>query len=182
MTKRSWLVLAIAVLLLSLSYGCHPMRAGGKSCCAAAPQGGAMTPAMTPAMTSAMAPAMAPAMASAASQGERMDVLYSCACGDGCDCNSVSKTPGNCRCGKPMAWGHVVKVEGNEALLCTCGEGCMCQQDAANPTQCGCGNPLKRVNLEGTGMFFCNCGGSCTCNTISREAGNCKCGMPLKQR
>jgi len=165
------ILLAMAGLLLLLAYGCCPMygnqKAGGKSCCVAAPQGASMAPAM--------------AMAPAAAQGERADVLYSCACGGGCDCNSVSKTPGNCRCGKPMEWGHVVKVEGNEALLCTCAEGCSCKQDAANPTHCACGKPLKRVNLEGTGMFFCNCGGSCTCNTISSEAGNCKCGMPLKK-
>ena len=165
------ILLAMAGLLLLLAYGCCPMygnqKAGGKSCCVAAPQGASMAPAM--------------AMAPAAAQGERADVLYSCACGGGCDCNSVSKTPGNCRCGKPMAWGHVVKVEGNEALLCTCAEGCSCKQDAAKPTHCACGKPLKRVNLEGTGMFFCNCGGSCTCNTISSEAGNCKCGMPLKK-
>ncbi len=166
MTKTNWLVLVIAVLLLSLSFGCCPMRAASKNCCVAAPQGAAM----------------APAMAAAASQGERMDVLYTCACGADCDCNSVSKTPGNCRCGKPMAWGHVVKVEGNEALLCNCAEGCTCKQDAANPTQCACGKQLKRVNLDGTGMFFCNCGGSCACNTIAAEAGQCKCGMPLKQK
>lgn len=166
MTKGRWLVLLTAVLLLSFSFGCCPMRAGGKPCCVKGPQGAAM----------------APAMAATASQGERKDVLYTCACGAGCDCNSVSTTPGNCRCGKPMAWGHVVKVEGNQALLCTCAEGCACKQDPANPAQCACGKPLKRVNLEGSGIFFCNCGGSCTCNTLSAEAGSCKCGMPLKQR
>jgi hypothetical protein len=81
-----------------------------------------------------------------------------------------------------MAWGHIVKVEGKEALVCTCAEGCKCEQDPADPTKCGCGKELKRVNLEGTGMYFCNCGGSCKCNSISNEAGNCKCGMPLKQK
>jgi len=116
-----------------------------------------------------------------AADATRADVLYSCACGDGCDCNSVSTKPGNCRCGKPMAWGHVVKVEGSEALVCRCAEGCNCKQDAADPTKCGCGKPLKRVDLSGSGLFFCNCGGSCTCNTLSAEPGNCKCGMPLKQ-
>lgn len=112
----------------------------------------------------------------------RADVLYTCACGDGCDCNSVSTAPGSCRCGKPMAWGHVVKVEGNEALVCNCAEGCNCKQDAADPTKCACGKPLKRVDLSGSGLFFCNCGGSCTCNSLSAEPANCRCGMPLKQR
>jgi hypothetical protein len=165
MIKGIWLVLLTAALSLAFVYGCCPMRGQGEgcgSCCVKAPQ------------TAAMAPAGA--------ESARNDVLYSCACGGGCDCNSVSTVPGNCRCGKPMEWGHVVKVEGNEALLCTCAEGCTCKQDPANPTLCGCGKPLKRVNLEGTGMFFCNCGGSCTCNTVAAQAGNCKCGMPLKQK
>jgi hypothetical protein len=112
----------------------------------------------------------------------RHDVLYTCDCGKQCNCNSVSTKPGNCSCGKPMVWGHVVKVEGNEALLCTCAEGCKCQQDANDPSKCSCGKPLKRVSLAGTGVFFCNCGGSCTCNTVSDQAGNCRCGMPLKQQ
>ncbi|WP_020677445.1 hypothetical protein [Geopsychrobacter electrodiphilus] len=113
--------------------------------------------------------------------GARTDVLYSCACGAGCDCNTVSTKPGTCRCGKPLEWGHVVRVEGDVALVCTCAEGCTCKQDAADPGKCGCGKPLKRVSLAGTGLFFCNCGGSCSCNTVSGAAGKCKCGMPLKQ-
>jgi len=111
----------------------------------------------------------------------RNDVLYTCACGDDCACNSVSKEPGNCNCGKPMAWGHVVRVEGDEALVCTCAEGCTCKQDADDPAKCGCGKTLKRVSLKGTGVYFCNCGGSCSCNTLSAEPGDCRCGMPLKQ-
>lgn len=111
----------------------------------------------------------------------RGDVLYTCACGEGCSCNAVSKTPGDCKCGKPMAWGHVVRVEGDEALVCTCAEGCTCKQDASDPTKCGCGKTLKRVSLKGTGIYFCNCGGSCACNTLSDQPGSCRCGMNLKQ-
>lgn len=111
----------------------------------------------------------------------RADVLYACDCGNGCDCNSLSKQPGNCACGKPMRWHHVVKVEKDEALLCTCKEGCSCSLDAADPTRCACGNPVKRVSLQGSGLFFCNCGGACTCNTVQAEPGDCRCGMPLKQ-
>jgi len=114
-------------------------------------------------------------------EADRQDVLYTCACGDGCACNSVSKDPGNCNCGKPMAWGHVVKVEGDEALVCNCAEGCKCKQDADDPTKCGCGKDLKRVSLKDSGLYFCNCGGSCACNTLSDKAGPCKCGMKLKQ-
>jgi hypothetical protein len=28
--------------------------------------------------------------------------LYACACGKGCDCNTISQKPGKCVCGKPM--------------------------------------------------------------------------------
>jgi hypothetical protein len=109
----------------------------------------------------------------------RTDVLYTCNCGPECNCNSVSTHPGNCKCGKPMIWGHVLKIEGNEALVCTCKEGCTCKLDPNDPTKCGCGKKVKRVSLVGTGIYFCNCGGSCFCNTVSDKPGKCKCGMPL---
>ncbi len=116
-----------------------------------------------------------------AAQAERHDVLYTCDCGPQCNCNSMSIHPGNCACGKPMKWGHVLKVEGTEAILCQCAEGCSCKLDANDPTKCACGKPVKRVNLAGTGIYFCNCGGSCFCNTVSDKPGTCKCGMPLKK-
>jgi len=120
-------------------------------------------------------------MVSAKADEPRQDVLYFCDCGKDCNCNSVSTKPGNCKCDKPMKWGHVLKVEGNEALVCTCAEGCKCSLDPKDPTKCGCGNPVKRVNLKGTGIYFCNCGGSCMCNTVSDKPGKCKCNMDLKK-
>lgn len=120
-------------------------------------------------------------MVEAKSEKPRQDVLYYCNCGADCNCNSVSTKPGNCKCGKPMKWGHLLKVEGNDALVCTCGEGCKCNLDPNDPTKCGCGNPVKKVSLKGTGLYFCNCGGSCTCNTVSDKPGKCKCGMNLKK-
>ena len=119
-------------------------------------------------------------VAPAAAAEVRTDVLYTCNCGPDCHCNSVSTTPGNCTCGKPLAWGHLVRVEGDEALLCTCKEGCKCQIDPQDKTRCGCGNPIKHVSLKGTGLYFCNCGGACACNTVSAQPGTCRCGMPLK--
>jgi len=116
-----------------------------------------------------------------AGAGARTDVIYFCDCGPECKCNTVSAEAGNCACGKPMKWGHVVKVEGDEALVCTCKEGCKCSIDEKDPTKCGCGQPLKRVSLKGTGLYFCNCGGACRCNVISGKPGECKCGMQLKQ-
>jgi hypothetical protein len=117
----------------------------------------------------------------ATTQEERRDVLYSCNCGPQCKCNSVSLKPGDCKCGSKMAWGHVIKVEGNEAIVCQCKEGCTCSIDPKDPTKCGCGMAVKRVNLQGTGIYFCNCGGTCACNTLSESPAGCKCGMPLKK-
>lgn len=114
-------------------------------------------------------------------QETRADVLYACDCGNGCDCNTLSKTPGACACGKDLRWHHVVKVEQNEALLCGCEEGCACKLDPNDATRCACGKPVKRVDLKGSGLFFCNCGGSCFCNTVKNTGGECRCGMPLKQ-
>jgi len=125
--------------------------------------------------------AMSQVSASEDTSEKRQDVLYVCDCGDECQCNSLDTEPGNCKCGQPMKWTHVVKVEGNEALLCTCSEGCTCAIDPKDPTKCGCGKPVKRVNLEGQGIYFCNCGGSCTCNTLSKHPGDCRCGMMLKK-
>ena len=93
----------------------------------------------------------------------------------------MSLKPGKCSCGKEMAGGHVVFMEGNTALVCTCGPTCTCKIDPKDHTKCGCGKPIKKINLEGTGLYFCNCGGSCGCNTISDKPGACKCGMELHQ-
>ncbi|MBU0485277.1 MAG: hypothetical protein KKB30_12290 [Proteobacteria bacterium] len=112
---------------------------------------------------------------------DRQDVLYTCNCGPQCKCNSMSIKPGKCNCGMDLVWGHLVKVEGDEALLCMCAEGCKCAIDPNDSTKCGCGKELKRVNLKGSGLYFCNCGGSCSCNIVSDQAGQCRCGMNLKK-
>lgn len=112
----------------------------------------------------------------------RHDVLYTCDCGPQCKCNSVSTKPGDCACGTKLRWGHVLRVEGDEALLCQCNEGCKCGGlNPDDPTKCMCGTPVKRISLAGTGIYFCNCGGSCSCNTVSDQPGECKCGMKLKK-
>lgn len=111
----------------------------------------------------------------------RKDVLYTCNCGDQCKCNSVSTAPGKCKCGSPLKWGHILKTEGDDALICQCEEGCTCSLDPKDSTKCGCGKSVKRVSLAGSGLYFCNCGGSCTCNTVSPQPGKCKCNMELKK-
>ena len=165
MTRTTPICLWISGILLTLLMtGCGP-------CCMR--QNSAMEGCRTK-----MAQAQAPA---ATAEAARKDVLYTCNCGPECKCNSVSKAPGACACGKPLVWGHLVRVEGDEALLCRCNEGCQCQIDPKDATRCGCGNPVKRVSLKGTGLFFCNCGGSCRCNTVTTEPAGCRCGMPLKK-
>jgi hypothetical protein len=109
----------------------------------------------------------------------RNDILFVCNCGPDCTCKSVSTEAGTCTCGKELAATHVVKVEGNEALLCTCGGDCTCAIDADDETKCACGTDIRRVSLEGSGLYYCNCGGSCTCNFVSDEPGACSCGMEL---
>ena len=121
-----------------------------------------------------------PAAASTVETAEaRHDVVYVCGCGPDCNCGSISTEPGNCDCGTALVWAHVVKVEGNDALLCTCAEGCDCAIDASDDTKCSCGNEVRRASLEGSGLYFCHCGGSCTCNHVSSEPGVCGCGMDL---
>lgn len=120
--------------------------------------------------------------ASSVAEEARNDVLYTCNCGPECKCNTVSTKPGKCACGAPLKWGHVLRVEGDEAILCQCAEGCKCTGlDPKDPTKCMCGNPVKRISLKGSGIYFCNCGGSCSCNTVSDKPGKCKCGMDLKK-
>jgi hypothetical protein len=109
----------------------------------------------------------------------RRDHLYLCGCGPDCKCDTAKVSPGKCKCGHDLKYGHVVKVEKDVALVCMCEPGCKCVLDAKNPTQCTCGQPLRKASLKGTGLYFCNCGGSCTCNTISDKAGKCGCGMAL---
>jgi len=133
-------------------------------------------------MTIALSVLMVGAVMVAADADEsRQNVLYSCNCGKECNCNSVSIKPEDCKCGKPMKWGHILRIEENEALICTCAEGCKCNLDPKDSTKCGCGNQVKKVNLKGTGIYYCNCGGSCICNTVSDKPGKCKCGMDLKK-
>lgn len=107
--------------------------------------------------------------------------IYACNCGADCKCKTVSTSPGNCACGSPLVAGHVIKVEGNEALVCQCGKDCQCKINEKDQTQCTCGKPAKRVNLAGTGLYFCNCKGSCFCNTVAGGPGKCGCGMNLKK-
>lgn len=115
----------------------------------------------------------------AASAPKKGSILYVCNCSDNCTCNTVSKHPGKCSCGKKMVQMHVLKIEGSEAILCTCGKGCSCKMDKDDPEKCGCGKPVKRVSIKG--LYVCGCSDNCTCNTVSKKPGKCPCGVKLKK-
>ena len=44
-------------------------------------------------------------------RAERHDVLYTCSCGQNCDCKTVSTKPGKCDCGRPLKWGMFLKLQ-----------------------------------------------------------------------
>jgi hypothetical protein len=113
-------------------------------------------------------------------QVDRHDVLYTCSCGPQCNCNTVSIESGKCDCGRILKWGHILKIEGTNAILCQRAEGCQCYGlNLQDPAKCTCGVPTERVSLVGTGICFCNGGASSYCNYVSDSSGKCRCGNKL---
>jgi hypothetical protein len=90
------------------------------------------------------------------------DERYVCPCGPGCPCNTISKTAGNCTCGKPLVKAKAVKVSPEQATFlvgdkeqvyktvgkyaCACGPGCPCETISQNPGQCTCKKDMKAVD------------------------------------
>jgi hypothetical protein len=110
---------------------------------------------------------------------DKSQVYYVCNCGADCKCNSISKEPGKCTCGKEMAAMHLLEIEKNTAVFCTCGAECTCERSKTDPSKCGCGKPVKLVDLKG--KYVCACGAGCKCNAISDKPGKCTCGKEMKQ-
>ena len=110
---------------------------------------------------------------------EKSQVYSVCNCGDDCKCNSISKEPGKCACGKEMAGMHMLETEKNTAVLCRCGADCTCERSKKDPNLCGCGKEVKKIDL--TGKYACACGGGCKCNTVSDKPGKCGCGKDMKK-
>ena len=89
------------------------------------------------------------------------ETVYVCGCGEGCDCYSMARKPGNCACNKPMVKAIINKIEGDKAFVtvndkerafptkakytCACGEGCNCGFISQKPGNCSCGKPMKKV-------------------------------------
>lgn len=84
--------------------------------------------------------------------------VYACACGDGCNCNTLSRNPGKCTCDKDLVKSKVLKVEEGMVELNVNGK------DQTFPT---------------SGKYACACGSTCNCDTISQNPGKCTCGKPM---
>ncbi len=110
---------------------------------------------------------------------DKSQVYYVCNCGDDCKCNSISKEPGKCACGKELVAMHLLAIDKDTAIFCRCGAECSCELSKIDPEKCGCGKSVKKISLKG--KYICGCGNNCKCNTISDKPGKCKCGMDLKQ-
>jgi hypothetical protein len=88
--------------------------------------------------------------AAGASTGEikKGDFVTVCNSGQGCGKFEVaSMDPKGCKCGAQSEKLHVLKVEGEVAVLCQCGGMCACELNAKNPYLCGCGSPVKVVRI-----------------------------------
>ena len=88
------------------------------------------------------------------------ETVYVCGCGEGCDCYSMGRKPGNCSCNKPMVKATINKVEGDKAFVTV--------------------NGKERAFIT-KAKYTCACGEACNCGFISQKPGNCSCGKPMKK-
>jgi hypothetical protein len=93
------------------------------------------------------------------------DVLYVCGCGEGCPCDTMSRNPGQCTCGKDLVKTKVTKVEKGKITVesrekpfislakyvCDCGPDCKCDTISQNPGNCTCGKKMKMVEVKAKG-------------------------------
>jgi hypothetical protein len=84
------------------------------------------------------------------------DELYVCACGEGCPCDTMSRNPGQCTCGKDLVKTKVTKVEKGKITV-----------------------EARKKPFVSIGKYACDCGPDCKCDTISQKAGNCSCGKKM---
>ncbi|HYA92289.1 MAG TPA: hypothetical protein VEK32_12420 [Thermodesulfobacteriota bacterium] len=85
------------------------------------------------------------------------DQLYVCGCGEGCPCDTMSRNPGQCTCGKDLVKTKVTKVE----------KGMITVESRKKP-------------FISVAKYVCDCGPDCKCDTISQNPGNCTCGKKMK--
>ena len=84
------------------------------------------------------------------------DQLYVCACGEGCPCDTMSRNPGKCTCGKDMVKTKVTKVEEGKIYV-----------------------ESRKKPFVSVAKYVCDCGPDCKCDTISQNPGNCTCGKKM---
>ncbi len=89
------------------------------------------------------------------------DEIYACNC-DKCPCETLSRMPGKCTCGKDMVKAKVMKVEKGMVML-----------KAASWD--------KERAFKTTGKYACACGPKCKCDTISQSPGKCPCGTEMQK-
>ncbi len=91
------------------------------------------------------------------------DEIYACDCGDGCPCNTMSRSSSaKCACGKDTVKARVMKIDGDIAML---------KADGWD----------KERAFKMTGKYMCACGADCKCDTISQSPGKCACGKEMKK-
>jgi len=101
--------------------------------------------------------ALAVALADRATMSAKVgDVLYVCGCGEGCPCDTISRNPGQCTCGKDLVKTKVTKVEKGKITV----------------------ESRKRPFIS-VAKYVCDCDADCKCNTISQNPGNCTCGKKM---
>ncbi len=84
------------------------------------------------------------------------DQIYVCGCGEGCPCDTMSRNPGQCSCGKDLIKATVTKVEKGKITV-----------------------DSRKKPFVSIGKYVCDCGPDCKCGTISQKPGNCTCGKKL---
>jgi hypothetical protein len=105
--------------------------------------------------------AMAMAVVAFAASNGVMDVkpgdeIYVCGCGEACSCDTMSRNPGKCSCGKDLIKVKVTKVENGMVYV----------------------DGGKKAYKQ-TGKYTCGCGPACKCDTISQNPGKCTCGQDM---
>lgn len=88
------------------------------------------------------------------------DTVYVCACGEGCDCKTMSRNEGTCPCGKPLGKGVITSMNGETAMV---------KRNA------------KESAFTTKAKYTCACGEACNCGTISQKPGTCTCGKEMKK-
>ncbi len=90
--------------------------------------------------------------------GKVGDELYVCGCGEGCPCDTMSRNPAKCTCGKDLVKTRITKIETGKITV-----------------------EARTKPFVSIGKYACACGPDCKCDTISQSPGNCSCGKKMME-